>query len=103
MTDTISLRLPLGELIIQAWMLYKVTALPAIHDGHSVRRDGSRPDFGPDKPGGGEFLVGAASGVGIVRQGAPITAGLLMGGGGGRRSHRTSARERFVKNSMLYG
>ena len=29
---------------------------------------------------GANSLVGAASGVGIVRQGAPITAGLLMGG-----------------------
>jgi phospholipid/cholesterol/gamma-HCH transport system permease protein len=29
---------------------------------------------------GANSLIGAASGVGVVRQGAPITAGLLMGG-----------------------
>jgi phospholipid/cholesterol/gamma-HCH transport system permease protein len=29
---------------------------------------------------GASSLIGAASGVGVVRQGAPITAGLLMGG-----------------------
>src|SRR5271155_3231197 len=29
-TDTLSGRLPAGELITQAWTLYKVTALPAI-------------------------------------------------------------------------
>ncbi|SPX87981.1 ABC transporter transmembrane protein [Mycobacteroides abscessus] len=29
---------------------------------------------------GASSLVGAASGVGVVRQGAPVTAGLLMGG-----------------------
>lgn len=29
-TDTLTLRLPFGELIIQAWTLLKVTALPAV-------------------------------------------------------------------------
>jgi len=36
---------------------------------------------GSGEPGSGRVsLVGAASGVGVIRQGAPITAGLLMGG-----------------------
>src|SRR5882757_803034 len=29
-TDAMSFRLPVGEVVVQAWTLYKVTALPAI-------------------------------------------------------------------------
>ncbi|MCP3810894.1 ABC transporter permease [Mycobacteriaceae bacterium Msp059] len=71
--DAISLRLPGGEIIHQCWSLYKVTALPAllmaIPFGGMVTVQV-----------GVASIVGAASGVGVVRQGAPLTAGLLMGG-----------------------
>jgi phospholipid/cholesterol/gamma-HCH transport system permease protein len=78
--DALSLRLPVGELLVQAWTLYKVTALPAllmaIPFGGMVAVQAS----GLINQVGANSLVGAASGVGVVRQGAPITAGLLMGG-----------------------
>jgi phospholipid/cholesterol/gamma-HCH transport system permease protein len=78
--DAISLRLPVGEVVVQAWTLYKVTALPAllmaIPFGGMVAVQAS----GLINQVGANSLVGAASGVGVVRQGAPITAGLLMGG-----------------------
>ncbi|WP_421912941.1 ABC transporter permease [Mycobacterium marseillense] len=79
-TDAITLRLPFGEMFIQAWTLYKVTALPAIlmavPFGGMIAVDAS----GLINQVGANSLVGAASAVGVVRQGAPLTAGLLMGG-----------------------
>lgn len=79
-TDAITLRLPFGEMIVQAWTLYKVTALPAIlmavPFGGMIAVDAS----GLINQVGANSLVGAASAVGVVRQGAPLTAGLLMGG-----------------------
>ncbi len=79
-TDTISGRLPVGELVNQAWQLYKVTALPAILMAIPFGGMVAVQISGLINQVGANSLVGAASGVGIVRQGAPITAGLLMGG-----------------------
>jgi phospholipid/cholesterol/gamma-HCH transport system permease protein len=79
-TDAISGRLPVGELISQAWTLYKVTALPAIMMAVPFGAMVTVQISGLINQVGANSLVGAASGVGIVRQGAPITAGLLMGG-----------------------
>lgn len=78
--DTLTGRLPAGELIQQAWMLYKVTALPAILMAVPFGAMVAVQISGLINQVGANSLVGAASGVGIVRQGAPITAGLLMGG-----------------------
>jgi phospholipid/cholesterol/gamma-HCH transport system permease protein len=79
-TDALSGRLPVGELISQAWTLYKVTALPAILMAVPFGAMVAVQISGLINQVGANSLVGAASGVGIVRQGAPITAGLLMGG-----------------------
>lgn len=79
-TDTISGRLPAGELITQAWTLYKVTALPALMMAVPFGAMVAVWISGLINQVGANSLVGAASGVGIVRQGAPITSGLLMGG-----------------------
>jgi phospholipid/cholesterol/gamma-HCH transport system permease protein len=79
-TDALSGRLPAGELINQAWTLYKVTALPAILMAVPFGAMVAVQISGLINQVGANSLVGAASGVGIVRQGAPITAGLLMGG-----------------------
>jgi phospholipid/cholesterol/gamma-HCH transport system permease protein len=78
--DGLSGRLPAGELITQAWSLYKVTALPAILMAVPFGAMVAVWIAGLINQLGASSLVGAASGVGIVRQGAPITAGLLMGG-----------------------
>jgi phospholipid/cholesterol/gamma-HCH transport system permease protein len=79
-TDTLSGRLRAGEIIVQAWTLYKVTALPAILMAVPFGAMVAVWIAGLINQVGANSLVGAASGVGIVRQGAPITAGLLMGG-----------------------
>jgi phospholipid/cholesterol/gamma-HCH transport system permease protein len=78
--DTISLRLPVGETLVQAWTLYKVTALPAILMAIPFGGMIAVQSSGLMNQVGANSLVGAGCGVGVVRQGAPITAGLLMGG-----------------------
>jgi phospholipid/cholesterol/gamma-HCH transport system permease protein len=78
--DAIRLRLPVRELVVQAWTLYKVTALPAVLMAVPFGGMVAVQSSGLINQVGAASLVGAASGVGVVRQGAPITAGLLMGG-----------------------
>lgn len=73
-------RVPARETIEQAWLLFTVTAFPAtlmaIPFGAliSVQAGGILHDIGATS------LTGAAAGMGIVRQGAPMAASLLMGG-----------------------
>ncbi|MGU3498636.1 MlaE family ABC transporter permease [Mycobacterium sp. C31M] len=78
--DTIMLRFPAGEAIYQCWTLYKVTALPALLMAIPIGGIVAVQTAGLINQVGAASIVGAASGVGIVRQGAPMTAGLLMGG-----------------------
>lgn len=78
--DTFSLRIPMAELLTQAWTLLKVTAIPAMLMAIPFGAMVSVVTSGLVNQVGANALIGAASGVGVVRQGAPITAGLLMGG-----------------------
>jgi phospholipid/cholesterol/gamma-HCH transport system permease protein len=79
-TDTISLKLPVAEFLWQAWVLLKVTAIPALLMAIPFGAMVTVVTSGLVAQVGATALLGAASGVGVVRQGAPITAGLLMGG-----------------------
>lgn len=79
-TDALSLRLPVGELLLQAWTLLKVTATPGLLMAIPFGAMVTVVTSGLVNEVGATSLLGAASGVGVVRQGAPITAGLLMGG-----------------------
>jgi phospholipid/cholesterol/gamma-HCH transport system permease protein len=79
-TDTLTGRLPVGELLTQLWTLYKVTALPALLMAVPFGAMVAVQISGLINQVGANSLVGAASGVAVIRQGAPITAGLLMGG-----------------------
>ncbi|WP_285032721.1 ABC transporter permease [Mycolicibacterium sp. lyk4-40-TYG-92] len=78
--DSVSLRLPVGEFLVQAWLLLKVTAIPAVLMAIPFGAMVSVVSSGLVSQMGASSLLGAASGTGVVRQGAPITAGLLMGG-----------------------
>jgi len=78
--DAISLRLPFGEMVVEAWTLLKVTATPALLMAIPFGAMVTVQTSGLVNQVGASSLVGAASGVGVIRQGAPITAGLLMGG-----------------------
>jgi phospholipid/cholesterol/gamma-HCH transport system permease protein len=79
-TDAISLRLPAGEVVVQAWSLFTVTAVPALLMAIPFGALITVVTSGLVNQVGATSLLGAASGVGVIRQGAPITAGLLMGG-----------------------
>jgi phospholipid/cholesterol/gamma-HCH transport system permease protein len=79
-TDTLTLRLPVAELLWQAWVLLKVTAVPALLMAIPFGAMVTVVTSGLVAEVGATALLGAASGVGVVRQGAPITAGFLMGG-----------------------
>ncbi|WP_419538189.1 ABC transporter permease [Mycobacterium colombiense] len=78
--DTISLKLPVGEILVQAWILFKVTAIPALLMAIPFGALVTVVTSGLVNQVGATSLLGAASGVGVIGQGAPITAGLLMGG-----------------------
>jgi phospholipid/cholesterol/gamma-HCH transport system permease protein len=79
-TDTLLLRLPVGEFLTQAWTLLKVTSTPALLMAIPFGAMVTVVTSGLVAQVGATALLGAASGVGVVRQGAPITAGFLMGG-----------------------
>jgi phospholipid/cholesterol/gamma-HCH transport system permease protein len=79
-TDAISLKLPIGELLEQAWTLLKVTVIPALLMAIPFGAMVAVVTSGLVNQVGASSLLGAAGGVGVLRQGAPITAGLLMGG-----------------------
>ncbi len=78
--DTFTLKLPFGELITQAWTLLKVTALPAVLMAIPFGAMVAVQLSGLVNEVGANSLVGSATGVAVLRQGAPVTAGLLMGG-----------------------
>lgn len=79
-TDTLTLRLALGEVIEQMWKLFKVTALPALLMAVPIGAEVSVQVGGVMDQVGANSLAGAASGLGVVSQGAPMAAGLLMSG-----------------------
>ncbi|EFV12842.1 MlaE family ABC transporter permease [Segniliparus rugosus] len=81
--DTIRLRHPWKETIHQCWFITSVTAVPAllvsvpfgiivmVQVGNLTQQIGAAS------------LTGAAGGLGVIRQGAPIVAALLLGGAAG--------------------
>lgn len=70
------------EMLYQAWYLITVTAIPAVLMAIpfgvvvSVQVGNLIHQLGADS------LVGAAGGLGVIQQGAPIATGLLLGGAG---------------------
>lgn len=79
-TDILTLKLPVAEYLWQAWALLKVTATPALLMAIPIGATVTVVTSGFVAEVGATALLGAASGVGVVRQGAPLTAGLLLGG-----------------------
>lgn len=78
--DVARLRLPLGETIQQAWSLFTVTAFPAALMAIPFGAMISVQVGGIMHQVGATSMVGAAAGMGILRQGAPMAASLLMAG-----------------------
>lgn len=80
--DIVSLKFQWREMLQQCWYLITVTALPAILMAVpfgvivSVQVGNLIHQLGADS------LLGAASGLGVIKQGAPLATGLLLGGAG---------------------
>lgn len=67
--DLLSLRFPAAETIQQCWSLYKVTATPALLMAIPFGGMVAVQSSGLINQVGAASIVGAASGVGVVRQG----------------------------------
>lgn len=80
--DVVAGRFPWREMLLQAWYLVTVTAIPAILMAIpfgvvvSVQVGNLIHQLGADS------LLGAVGGLGVIQQGAPIATGLLLGGAG---------------------
>jgi len=82
-TDLVRLRHPWRDTINQAWFIISVTAIPAllvsipfgvivaVQVGNFIQQVGA------------SSISGAAGGLGVIRQGAPMVAALLLGGAAG--------------------
>ncbi|SLA40785.1 MlaE family ABC transporter permease [Mycobacteroides abscessus] len=79
-TDIARLRLPAREVVQQAWFLYTVTAFPALLMAIPFGVIVNLQIGGLLNDVGAQSMTGAAAGIGILRQGAPICSALLMGG-----------------------
>ncbi|MFQ6331560.1 MlaE family ABC transporter permease [Nocardia sp. CWNU-33] len=81
-SDIIARRFQWSEMLRQAWYLVTVTAIPAVLMAVpfgvvvSVQVGNLIHQLGADS------LIGAAGGLGVIQQGAPIATGLLLGGAG---------------------
>ncbi|MEV0297379.1 ABC transporter permease [Nocardia sp. NPDC050710] len=81
-TDILGMRFQWHEMLRQAWYLVTVTALPAVLMAVpfgvvvSVQVGNLIHQLGADS------MIGAAGGLGVIQQGAPIATGLLLGGAG---------------------
>jgi phospholipid/cholesterol/gamma-HCH transport system permease protein len=78
-TDAVTMRLAVGDVFVQAWTLLKVTTIPALLMAVPIGAITTIVTSGLVNQLGATSLLGAAAGVGVIRQGAPLTAGLLMG------------------------
>jgi len=78
--DIFRLKLPMDEIVGEMWLLLKVTTLPALLMAVPLGAEVSVQVGGLMNQVGASSLAGAASGLGVVSQGAPMAAGLLMSG-----------------------
>ena len=81
--DTARLRHPLRETLLQAWFIVSVTAFPAVLVSIPFGVIVSVQVGSLTQQVGATSIAGAAGGLGVIRQGAPIVAALLLGGAAG--------------------
>lgn len=79
-TDLPTGRVSIAETLNQAWYLLTVTMLPALLIALPFGTEIAIQVGAIVNEVGAKSLAGAASGIGVISQGAPIAAGLLMGG-----------------------
>ncbi|MFC4372915.1 MlaE family ABC transporter permease [Nocardia halotolerans] len=80
--DAVRLRFQLRETLHQAWFLVKVTAVPAVLMAIPFGVILSAQVGNIVSQLGANSMIGAAGGLGVIKQGAPMAAGILLGGAG---------------------
>ncbi|MGU3436588.1 MlaE family ABC transporter permease [Actinomycetes bacterium M1A6_2h] len=81
--DIVGLRFPTREAIDQAWFMVTVTVLPAVLVSIPFGVIVSVQVGSLTTQIGATSIAGAAGGLGVIRQGAPIVTALLLGGAAG--------------------
>ncbi|MFE3543804.1 MlaE family ABC transporter permease [Nocardia sp. NPDC059177] len=81
-SDAIRLRFEMHETLEQAWFLIKVTAVPSILMAIPFGVILSTQVGNIVSQLGANSMIGAAGGLGVIKQGAPMAAGILLGGAG---------------------
>ncbi|MGW6422282.1 MlaE family ABC transporter permease [Nocardia sp. NPDC055053] len=80
--DALRLRFRSGETLTQAWFLLKVTVVPSVLMAIPFGVIVSAQVGNIVSQLGADAMIGAAGGLGVVKQGAPMATALLLGGAG---------------------
>lgn len=80
--DAATLRFRMRETLEQAWFLLKVTAIPSVLMAIPFGVILSAQVGNIVSQLGANSMIGAAGGLGVIKQGAPMAAGILLGGAG---------------------
>ncbi|MBH0778007.1 MlaE family ABC transporter permease [Nocardia bovistercoris] len=80
--DALHLRFRVGETLTQAWFLLKVTVVPSVLMAIPFGVIVSAQVGNIVSQLGADSMIGAAGGLGVVKQGAPMATALLLGGAG---------------------
>ncbi|MGW5570956.1 MlaE family ABC transporter permease [Nocardia thailandica] len=80
--DAVTLRFRLRETLEQAWFLLRVTAIPSVLMAIPFGVILSAQVGNIVSQLGATSMIGAAGGLGVIKQGAPMAAGILLGGAG---------------------
>lgn len=81
-SDVLRLRFQWRETLMQAWFLVSVTAIPGVLMAIPFGVIVSAQVGNIVHQLGASSLIGAAGGLGVIKQGAPMATGLLLGGAG---------------------
>ncbi|MFE3794056.1 MlaE family ABC transporter permease [Nocardia tengchongensis] len=81
-TDLVARRFQLHETFSQAWFLIRVTGVPAILMAVPFGVIVSAQVGNIVSQLGADSMIGAAGGLGVIKQGAPLATAMLLGGAG---------------------
>ncbi|MFI6771552.1 MlaE family ABC transporter permease [Nocardia sp. NPDC050412] len=80
--DAVRLRFQVHETLTQAWFLIRVTALPSVLMAIPFGVIVSAQVGNIVSQLGADSMIGAAGGLGVIKQGAPMATAMLLGGAG---------------------
>ncbi|MFE6925813.1 MlaE family ABC transporter permease [Nocardia sp. NPDC057663] len=81
-TDALRVRFQVNETLNQAWFLIKVTAVPSVLMAIPFGVIVSAQVGNIVAQLGADSMIGAAGGLGVIKQGAPMATAMLLGGAG---------------------